>query len=412
MSRTVLVSGASIAGPALAYWLRRHGMTPTVVERAPEPRPGGQTVDLRGAGRTVIERMGLEPAARDRVTHEEGLRFVDARGRVRASFAADALGGDGFVTELELLRGELADLLYQHTRHDAEYVFGDEITALTDTGEGVDVRFRNGSSRNFDLVVLADGLRSRTRDLVFADIARTRSFGLCTAYFTIPRSTSDGRWARWYNAPGRRVVLLRPDNQGTTRATLSFLTPRPGLERLNRPAQQEFLCRHYSGAGWETPRVLDEMVRAPDFYFESVGQMRLERWSRGRIAVVGDAAYCASPLSGMGTSLALVGAYVLAGELGRQHDHDDAFHAYETLMRPYVEQAQKVSWLAPRLAAPKTRAGIRLLTAAARVATRPGAGRIAARFTNPPSDAIDLPAYPPAGQGGARGACGGSSTPG
>ncbi|WP_410665527.1 FAD-dependent monooxygenase [Amycolatopsis sp. lyj-84] len=391
--RNVLISGAGIAGPALAFWLRRHGMNPTVVERAPEPRLGGQTVDLRGAGRTVVERMGLEQAARDRVTHEEGLRFIDRRGRVRASFGTDSLDGDGFVTELELLRGELADLLHQSTRDDAEYVFGDEITGLTESGDGVEASFRSGIERRFDLVVLADGLRSRTRDLVFADLARIRSFGLYTAYFTVPREEADGRWARWYNAPGRRVVLLRPDNQGTTRASLSFLLPRPGLERLDIPAQHEFLRRHYAGVGWETPRVLDELGGSPDYFFESVGQMRLEQWSRGRIAVVGDAAYCASPLSGMGTSLALVGAYVLAGELGRHAGHGDAFRSYETIMRPYVAQAQKVPWIAPRLAAPKSRAGIGLLHALAGLAAGPRAGRVAARFTNPPSDAIDLPVY-------------------
>ncbi|ANN17798.1 FAD-binding monooxygenase [Amycolatopsis orientalis] len=394
MSRTILISGASIAGPALAYWLHQHGMTATVIERAPELRPGGQTVDLRGAGRTVIERMGLEQAVRDRVTHEEGMHFVDDRNRIRASFDTDSLDGDGFVTELELLRGELAGLLHRRTRDDVDYVFGDEITGLADTGDGVDVTFRNGTDRRFDLVVLADGFRSRTRDLVFADLARTRSFGLYTAYFTIPRAESDGRWARWYNAPGRRVVLLRPDNQGTTRASLSFLYPQPGLERLQPLAQQDFLRRHYADAGWETPRVLDTMADSPDFYFESIGQMHLKHWSRGRIAAVGDAAYCASPLSGMGTSLALVGAYVLAGELSRHTDHHDAFHAYETIMRPYVAQAQKVPWIAPRLASPKTRTGIRLLNTIASLATNPKISRLATRFTNPPSDAIDLPTYP------------------
>ncbi|MGW7533579.1 FAD-dependent monooxygenase [Amycolatopsis sp. NPDC054798] len=397
MPRTVLVSGASVAGPALAYWLHRHGMTPTVLERAPELRLGGQTVDLRGAGRTVVERMGLEPAARDRATREEGLRFVDRHNRVRASFGSDSLDGGGFVTELELLRGELADLLYQHTRDDIGYLFGDEISSLTDTGTGVDVGLRSGARRRFDLVVLADGFRSRTRDLVFADLARVRSFGLCTAYFTVPRTESDGRWARWYNAPGRRVVLLRPDNQGTTRATLSFLTRLAGLDLLRPSAQQDFLRRHYADAGWETPRVLDAMAGAPDFYFESAGQMHLERWSRGRVAAVGDAAYCASPLSGMGTSLALVGAYVLAGELGRHVDHRDAFHAYETVMRPYVAQAQNVSWLAPRLASPKTRAGIRILNTVAGLAANPRVNRFATRFTNPPADAIDLPCYPASG---------------
>lgn len=347
----------------------------------------------RVSGSTVIERMGLEEAARERITHEEGVAFVDENDRVRASFGTDALGGEGFVIELELLRGELADMLYQQTREHTDYIFGDEITAMTDTGDGVEVSFRTGPARRFDLVVLADGLRSRTRDMVFADIARTRSFGLYSAYFTVPRTASDGRWARWHNASGRRVVMLRPDNQGTTRALLSFLTPQTGLERLQFPAQKQYLRQRYAGVGWETPRVLDAMDDSPDFYFESVGQMYLQQWSRGRIAVLGDAAYCASPLSGMGTSLALVGAYVLAGELSRNRDHGVAFRSYEQVMRPYVTQAQKVPWIAPRLASPKTRTGIRILNTLAGLATHPRFGRIATRFTNPPSDAIDLPNY-------------------
>ncbi|CAM5441724.1 FAD-binding monooxygenase [Streptomyces spiroverticillatus] len=401
--RTVLVSGASIAGPALAFWLRRHGLTPTVVERAPELRGGGQTVDLRGAGRTVVQRMGLEDAARKRLTHEAGLRFVDSRNRTRASFGSDSLDGEGFVIELEILRGELADLLHQETRNDTEYVFDNEITALHETADGVRASFRQGPDRHFDLVVLADGFRSRTRDLVFGDRARTRSLGLCTAYFTIPRATTDGRWARWYNAPGRRVVLLRPDNQGTTRASFSFLSrPAPGagpdrrtpaLQRLPAAAQQEFLRRHYADAGWETPRVLDGMAASPDFHFEAVGQMLLPRWSRGRIAVLGDAAYCASPLSGMGTSLALVGAYVLAGELARHADHRVAFRSYETIMRPYVDRAQRVPKAAPFVAHPRSRAGVEVLRTLAGIAAHPKVSGLAGRFTNPAADAVDLPDY-------------------
>jgi 2-polyprenyl-6-methoxyphenol hydroxylase-like FAD-dependent oxidoreductase len=393
VSRTVLISGASIAGPALAYWLRRHGMTPTVVEHAPELRPGGQTVDLRGAGRTVIERMGLEQAARARITDEHGLRFVDGNNRIKASLGSNALGGEGFVIELEVLRGELSDLLYQETRGDTAYIFGDEITHLTDTGDHVEVTFRNGAARSFDLVVLADGLRSRTRDRIFADISRTRSFGLYSAYFTIARTETDNRWARWYNAPGRRAILLRPDNLGTTRASFFFLPRQHGLERLQLPAQKEFLRRHYADAGWESARVLAGMDESTDFYFESIGRMYLQQWSRGRIAVLGDAAYCPSPLSGMGTSLALVGAYVLAGELSRRPDHGTAFAEYERIMRPYVKQAQNVPWIAPRLASPRTRTGIRVLNAVMGLATSPRLAGLASHVTNPPADRIDLPTY-------------------
>ena len=393
MTRTVLISGAGIAGPALAHWLRAHGMTPTVVERAPGVRPGGQTVDLRGAGRTVVERMGLEPAVRERLTHERGLHFVDGAGRVRATFGADSFDGAGFVIDLEILRGELADLLHAHTSADTEYVFDDEITALDDTGDHVRVSFRTGPDRVFDLVVLADGLRSRTRDLVFADLTHHRGLGLHTAYFTIPREPGDDDFARWYNAPGGRSAVLRPDNLGTVRASLSFRSAPGGVDRLGVPAQKRFLREHYADAGWQTPRVLAGMEAGSDFYFEAIGQVRLDRWSRGRVAVLGDAAYCPSPLSGMGTSLALVGAYVLAGELARHDDHAAGFAAYERVMRPYATQAQKVSSLAPRLATPQTRTGIRVLHRVLDLATKPALTRVGAHFATPPADAIDLPDY-------------------
>ncbi|MEU5693397.1 FAD-dependent monooxygenase [Actinosynnema sp. NPDC020468] len=389
MAPHVLVSGASIAGPALAFWLRRNGFTTTVVERAPALRPGGQTVDLRGAGLTVVERMGLADEARARTTGELGVRFVDRSGRTKAAFGTDSLEGKGFVVDVELLRGELAGLLHDHTSADTEYVFGDEITAVRDGDGHVDVVFRHGPDRRFDLVVLADGLRSRTRGLVFGDRARYREFGLCTAYFTIPYEESDERWAWWYNAPGGRTVVLRPDNVGTTRASLSFRGTGPSTVE----EQKSFLRGHYADAGWHTPRVLAGLDRSPDFYFESVAQVRVDRWSEGRVALLGDAAHCASPLSGMGTSLALVGAYVLAGELARHADHRDAFAAYEATMRPYVAKAQRVSSLAPRLAAPSSALGIRALHAALGLASSPVATRLASRFANPPADAIELPEF-------------------
>ncbi|MFC9993050.1 FAD-dependent monooxygenase, partial [Streptomyces globisporus] len=207
--RTVLIAGAGITGPALAYWLSLYGMTPTIVERALVLRDGGQTVDLRGAGLDVIRRMGLEAAARDVATREAGIRFVDDRNRTKAALPADAFGGRGPVAELEILRPLLSTLLYEHTRNDTEYLFGDEITSLKDEGPQVHATLKNAGERSFDYVIAADGIRSRTRDLVFTN-TRIKGLGLRTAYFTIPHQPADGRWARWHNAPRHRSITLRP----------------------------------------------------------------------------------------------------------------------------------------------------------------------------------------------------------
>ncbi|MEU8074788.1 FAD-dependent monooxygenase [Catellatospora citrea] len=391
--RRVLVSGASIAGPALAHWLREYGMTAVVVERHDGIRPGGQTVDLRGAGRTVARRMGIEDAVRARSTGEDGVAFVDARNRVKAAFPAQAFGGEGFVAELEILRGELADLLHERTRGHTEYVFGDRITAVDDRDDEVRVSFAHGADRAFDLVVAADGIGSTTRELVFGGAARVVPLGLYTSYLTVPLAASDGSWARWHNAPGGRVVALRPDNLGTTRALMSFLCPPRGYERLPVGEQKELLRRVFAGVGWEAPRVLRALGDADEFYCELVGQVRAPRWSRGRVALVGDAGYCASPISGMGTSLALVGAYVLAGELASHSSHRDAFAAYERIMRPYVAQAQHLPPFTPRIAHPRSRFGIGVLNTLLATAANPLVQRVAARFLSPPADRIDLPDY-------------------
>ncbi|MEO3723453.1 FAD-dependent monooxygenase [Pseudomonas syringae] len=389
----ILVTGASIAGPALAYWLSRQGMDVTVVERAPAFRDGGQTIDVRGAGREVVRRMGLEELIRANTTHEQGIAFVDRDNQTRAFIGVDAFDGDGPIAELEILRGELARLLIQHSEDRVTYRFGDSIETIEDDGEQVLVRFEQGGEQVFDLVIVAEGIGSTTRNQVFGDEVKRRPLDLYTAYFTVPRQPSDGQVMRWHNMPGGRCVCLRPDNLGTTRAFLSFQQAPSGYEKLAQDEQKSLLKNLFADAGWETPRVLAALDDTTDLYLEAVGQVKMPRWSKGRIALLGDAAYCASPISGMGTSLGLCGAYVLAGELGRHADHRQAFAAYEALMRPFVAQAQSVPKFAPRLASPHSRLGIALGHAVLRMATASGLKKLFGKILSPKADAIVLPDY-------------------
>lgn len=241
----------------------------------------------------------------------------------------------------------------------------------------------------------ADGIRSRTRRLIFPEESAIRHLDMYAAYFTVPYSETDGRWARWYNAPGARVVMLRPDNHGTTRAFLSFRTTQRGHENLEVEAQKSLLRRVFADAGFEAPRVLASMDAADDFYFEAIGQVKLRRWSKGRVALVGDAGYCASLVSGMGTSLALVGAYLLAGELGLRDDHTEAFASYERRMRPYVDKAQKIFPGTLNFASPRTRAGIAVSRAVLGFAARPAISSLLGKLTaTKTADKISLPDYP------------------
>lgn len=370
----VLISGASIAGPALAFWLRRAGWEAVVVERAPALRTGGQNIDIRGAAREVVRRMGIDGAVVAATTGEEGTEFVGRDGRVVAAFPAGTTDTGGATGEREILRGDLSEILVGQTLagdRPVEYRFGDRITGLTEEGEQVLVAFEHAPDERFDLVVAADGIGSSTRDLVFGDEVEIRSLNLQITYGTIPRVDSDKPWWRWYNAPGGRSVTLRPDTHGTTRATLTRLTDGESRAGVQDRSSGELLTRlrtDFGDAGWQAERVLAGFEAADDLYSESIGQVFAPAWSRGGVALLGDAAWCAAPVSGMGTSLSLVGAYVLAGELATHEDPAAALAAYERVLRPYVDQAQKLPPGTPRLANPRTRVGIAAFQTGLRVA--------------------------------------------
>jgi 2-polyprenyl-6-methoxyphenol hydroxylase-like FAD-dependent oxidoreductase len=214
------------------------------------------------------------------------------------------------------------------------------------------------------------------------------------AYLTIPRIASDTQWWYWYNAPGGRTIQLRPDNVGTTRVLLSFISEVRGYEKLGTDEQKKILRDVYRDAGWQASRVLSALDDdAAELYFDSIGQVFAPQWSRGRVALVGDAGYCPSPISGMGTSVALVGAYVLAGEIAKHQDHREAFASYERILRPYVDEAQQLPPGAPRLAHPKTKLGIALFHVGTRIGAAVMASGIGKRMSTPKAEKIELPDY-------------------
>jgi 2-polyprenyl-6-methoxyphenol hydroxylase-like FAD-dependent oxidoreductase len=343
----ILISGAGIAGPALAYWLRAAGHSVTVVERASAVRPGGQAVDLRGAGRTVIERMGLMDRVRSVSLDQRGIAWIGANGRVTARMPVGAFDGEGIISEIEVLRDDLAHVLHEATAACVEYRFGDTITTLRQDVDGVDVTFEQAPPRRFGLVVGADGLYSPVRALAFGGGGGLHPLGCAMAWFSVPTERLGEDLACWYlmhNAPGGRVASVRPGRTpGTAKAGLGLrVDPQSPLPR-DAAGQRDLLARRFADVGWKVPQLIEAMRTAPDFAFTSVTQVRLPRWSQGRVVLIGDAAACPTPLTGLGTSVALVQAYVLAGELAAAHgDHRVAFDRYEQVTRPYVATAQEL----------------------------------------------------------------------
>ncbi|PPU41674.1 FAD-dependent monooxygenase [Xanthomonas arboricola] len=393
MPRRILITGASVAGNTVAWALAQQGFDVTIVEQAEQFRDGGQNIDVRGVGRAVLQRMGLEQAALDHGTGEEGTAWVDEDGHAVATFKTDDIDGDGPTAELEILRGDLARLLYEAARQKAEYRFGDRIASIDDDGNAATVRFQSGHSDRFDAVIVAEGVGSATRELVFPDENDPRWMDLTIAYFTIARTADDDRLWRWYHTTGGRSISLRPDRHGTTRAMLSLQKASEGEQDWDVATQKAYLRERFADAGWQAARVLDGMDSTDDFYFDALRQVRMPRWHAGRVVLTGDAAWCATPLAGIGATLAVTGGHVLANEIARAETLEQAFAAYADAMRPMVEQGQGVPKIGPRLMNPHSRLGIQLLHGALKFASQPSIQNIAAKLMTPSMKAPDLSRY-------------------
>ncbi|WP_108987542.1 FAD-dependent monooxygenase [Streptomyces coelicoflavus] len=338
---TALVSGAAIAGPALAYWLNRHGYAVTVVEKARTIRSGGYPIDVRGAALDVVERMGILPQLRDAHVDLRRLTFLDADGGEVASLHPHAVTGGTTGRDLEIRRGDLTDALYMAVRDDVEFLFDDSVDTLHQSGHGVDVTFRGGGSRTFDLAFGADGMHSRTRETVFGPEERFRRYlGHCFAVFTMPNTLGLSHETVMWNTPGRTAALYAVGDDDEVHAFLNFARPEPPQDAFGDPqAQRDLVAQVFADAGWKVPDILTALDDADDLFFDAVSQIRMPRWSSGRVALVGDAAHAPSFLTGQGTSLALVGAYHLAGALA-DGDHEAGFAAYERGARDLVTRTQ------------------------------------------------------------------------
>jgi 2-polyprenyl-6-methoxyphenol hydroxylase-like FAD-dependent oxidoreductase len=391
MDTRVLISGASIAGPSLAYWLARRGAHVTVVERAPALRGGGHGVDFRGAQMELLRRMDLLDAVRARETGMGEQRIVDADGRVLVRMPSAFFSG-----EVEIGRGDLAQLLYDRTSDDVEYVFGDHVTALHQDADGVDVTFAGGGARRFDLVVGADGLHSGVRAAAFGPEEGFRTFlGHYHAGFTMPNELGLDHVGLMYNEPGRGVMVSSGRDPAVAGVGFVFSSEELVYDRHDRAALVDILRRRYAGAGWEVPRLLRALDQTSDLYFDSLAQIHVDRWSRGRVALVGDAAWAAGP-GGSGTGLAMMGAYVLAADLDAAGPggHALAFARYEAAVRKAATVGYRQGKGSGGFLAPPTQKAIRRRDRAYRMLSSRLLLPVFNRITAGAANALTLDAYP------------------
>jgi len=388
---SVLISGVGIAGPTLAYWLKAAGFQPTLLERASALRSGGYVIDFWGLGYTIAERMGLIPEINRDGYYAQGFRIVDEAGHRLAGFGTDVfseLTNGRYVT---LQRSDLSRMLFERISG-VEAIFGDEIILVEEKPDCVEVELKHGGRRRFDLLVGADGLHSAVRNLVFGPQARfERRLGYSAAAFEAqgyrPR---DEDVYLIYSQPGRMVgrFTLRDDR---TLFLLVFAEHRPLLPET--PGSQKALLREiYGGDGWECDQMLAELERAGELYFDTVSQIRMPNWSRGRVALIGDAAFCVSLLAGQGSALAMISAYVLAGELamvgGR---YSEAFAGYEARLKSYIGRKQRGAERFAGALAPRTRVGMLFRNVVVRSFSIPGLARLA--IGRDIADELELPDY-------------------
>jgi 2-polyprenyl-6-methoxyphenol hydroxylase-like FAD-dependent oxidoreductase len=356
---TILVSGVGIAGPALTYWLVRRGHRPVLIERMPELRVGGHAVDIRGTALAVIERMGLEAAVREARTQILTLSAVRPDGRRTYDVALRPLHAMRGDREIEIMRDDLVRILFGAIADDVEVVFGDEVQALTQADGRVGVEFKLGARRDVDVVVGADGHHSAVRELAFGPERQfIRHLGAYLSIYTVHNLLGLRDRAVLYNEPGRAAAMFTVRGNERAKVVLLFRSAPLDIDFADPAAQHELLRERFGGMGWETPRLLEVMPDAYDFYFDEMSQVRLPSWSTGRVALLGDAAFGPSPMSGQGTSLALIGGYLLAHHIATAADLPTAFALWEADFRANVARNQGLAADGMSTLLPASRIGI------------------------------------------------------
>jgi len=391
-AQTVLISGAGIGGPTLAYWLKAAGFEPTIVEYAPTLRSGGYVIDFWGLGYDIAARMGLLDKINSAGYHIREMRVVNGKGERISGFGTNVfreLTGGRYVT---IGRSDLSRLLFEKIKTDTEIVFGDEVVGLQERADSVQVTFEHGGQRRFDLVIGADGLHSAVRRVVFGSQDQfEKRLGYVVAAFEVSgyRPRDENVYVT-YCQPGRMLGRVALNEDQTLFLFVFAKDIDAGSEMFDPTVQKALLREVFDDGKWQTSRILAEMERTQALYFDRVSQIKMPRWSQGRVALVGDAAFCVSLMAGQGSALAMMSAYVLAGELAKAR-HEIAFARYEKLLRGFIEKKQQGAERFASAFAPKTQLGLFFRNQVIRATAIPGLARLT--FGRDIVDTLQLPDY-------------------
>jgi len=396
----VLVVGGGIGGPSLAFWLTRLGHSVTIVERYPSLRALGAQIDIRAQGIDVVKRMGLLETIRTKLVDEDGVAWIDKHGKVAATIYANksGKGAQSLTSEYEIMRGDLVKVLYEATKDTTKYVFGKTVDGFKQDIDGVTAYFSDNSTERFDILVGADGQGSRIRKAILPPNAPEpyNRLGIMMAYYMMPTIASDSSIRKGYRVPGRGF-MARTHSPTESQAYL-ILRDDDGknghVPRAPMDEQKEFWASRFRNCGWQSDRFMDALEKTDTLYCQEIVQVKTDTWHKGRVVLLGDAGYCPSPMSGMGTTSAFVGAYVLAGEIARHADDlGTAFAEYDRVMRPFVKEAQKVSPYLKNLFVPATQWGIDVFLFFAAIACWLKIPALLSRFSSQDKGGWKVPEY-------------------
>lgn len=366
MKRTVLMSGASIAGLTLGYWLNKYGFDVTIIEISNSPREGGSPIDVRAGAWQVAKDMGILEVIRDKQIHTEAISFVGKTGKVKV-ITRPPKDNNNREPDIEIEREDLISILYGLIKNDITFIFNNSIEMLQQNDSGVEVTFKSGNKQGFDFVIGADGQHSAVRKIVFGTEDKfTKYLGMYVSVVQIPEKPGKNNHTLLYNSPGKIAGISQYDAK--TYLFFAFHSPRLNYDYHNKEEQRKLLMNTYKNQRWLMPELLQFIQTSDNLYFDSVSQIRMNKWTKGRVSLVGDSAHCAAFLSGMGTSLAMMGARILAEELSSRPDnYQAAFRQYENRHKPVVQKIHASVPFTARMFIPKSDMGIWLRNSLLRV---------------------------------------------